>query len=374
MDDEEVRKTLRKLGQPEELPDETPDFRASRLKSFLNSHSDSESPDDSPSNPDLLLSFRKSLCAFSLSQASFRLSQEISSSLPSPPQFHAVGSIFCDSRLPMSLSLDPSSSSFAVAGWSGDVNLYSLRGELLKTLCGHSDKVQTVDFSTGHLLSAGFDSSIRLWTHTATVFTGHFARVNTVRWHPFAGFFLSASHDMTWKLWDAGKNVCLMTQEGHNRGVYALCVQCDGSLAATGDLSGVAAAWDLRTGKHVLTLKGHLKGVYACEFAKNGYQVVTGSEDNTVKIWDLRKKAIMYTIPAHNKLVKAVAVSESCIASASYDGAVKVWSMKDFGLVQSLDHGCKVTSVCFDQSGEVLLSSNFDRTCKIWSKISMEKE
>lgn len=315
-----------------------------------------------------LLLFRQKLASFSLDKAQKRLQEERKKIDNQPSMFAAVGSVFCDSRLPMGICMDNKNNWVVVAGWSGEVSIWNMQGVKVNSYQCHSDKVQCVDASNGYILSGGFDNSIYI-SHTDPVkFDGHQGRVNTVKWLNLNEYFVSCSHDMTWKLWNTEKAKCIASQEGHARGIYTIALHPDNSLIASADLAGVAALWDLRTNKHLLTLKSHNKKILASKFAPNGYLLATGSEDNTVKIWDIRKKSILYTIPAHNKLVSSLTISQSSIISGSYDGLVKVWKIQDFSLIQTLTHNAKVTDLDVNETGDILITSSFDRTFKVWTE------
>lgn len=319
-----------------------------------------------------LLQFRQQFASFSLKKAQKRLEIERNNKVVKDSHmFAAVGSVFCDSRLPMGICMDDLNNNIVVAGWSNEVSVWNMQGVKVSSHQNHLDKVQCVNVLNGLILSGGFDNKIFISGPDPIKFDGHEGRVNSVKWLALNEYFVSCSHDMTWKLWSVEKRKCIQSQEGHGRGIYSLSVHPDQSLIASADLSGIAALWDLRTGKHIQTLKSHNKKILACEFAPNGYLLSTGSEDNTIKIWDIRKKSLMYTIPAHTKLISSLSLSQSSIVSGSYDGLVKVWKIQDFSLVQTLTHNSKVTDVCFDESGDILVSSSFDRTFKVWTAFRM---
>jgi U4/U6 small nuclear ribonucleoprotein PRP4 len=316
----------------------------------------------------LLLECRKYIALDSLPRSKLRLEKEKNSTIASVNTFTPIGSMFCDARLPMGVSIDHASNVIAIAGWSNEGSLWSVEGSLIKKLEGHTDKVQCIDTSQGKTLTGSFDCEIRLWGSSSSVYKGHYSRINNVKWHPSLKYFISCSHDMTWKLWDVECCSSIITQDGHNRGVYTLSLHPDGNLLFSGDLAGVGALWDLRTGKVILTMTSHLKQILASCFASNGYVLVTGSDDNTLKVWDIRRKGLLYTIPAHSKLVSGIDINGNCIASSSYDGYLKIWKLEDFSLAQSINHDSKITDVAFDGTGDTLVSTSFDRTFKIWDK------
>lgn len=119
-----------------------------------------------------------------------------------------------------------------------------------------------------------------------------------------------------------------------------------------------------------MILDGHVKEILSIDFAPNGYQVATASGDDTVRIWDMRALKSIYTIPAHGSSVADVRffrdqarrrnaewfgpdsaetsdVPETeadepisrtglYLATAGYDGMVKVWSADDWQLLRAL--------------------------------------
>lgn len=318
-----------------------------------------------------LVNFRVELASFTLPKAKKRLELErvAESKQDKSLHFAAVGSVPCDSRLPMGISIDNLTNTVAVAGWSNELSIWSMQGEKLNSFHPHTDKIQCVDTNSSLYLTGGFDSKVVLSGSSTTTYSSHKARVNSVLFSQLSSYFLSCSHDMTWKLWSIDRQSPLLSQAGHGRGIYSISQHPDGSLLCSGDLSGIAALWDLRTGKTLMTFKDHLKKILDCKFAPNGFNLITASEDNTSKVWDLRKKSLLYTIPAHSKLVSCLAVSESFIFTGSYDGCVKVWRLDDFSLVQVLSSDAKVTDLDLDLTGDVMVSSHFDRTFKIWTGV-----
>mmetsp|Transcript_12949 Transcript_12949/g.13063 ORF Transcript_12949/g.13063 Transcript_12949/m.13063 type:complete len:107 (+) Transcript_12949:696-1016(+) len=98
----------------------------------------------------------------------------------------------------------------------------------------------------------------------------------------------------------------------------------------------------------------------------NGHTISTGSDDNTVKIWDIRKRGLVFTIPAHSKLVSSTIATERFIGSCSYDGTTKLWSPKDFSLLKTFSNENKVTDINLSPKGDILVTTSFDKTFKLW--------
>ncbi|GAV89211.1 WD40 domain-containing protein/PRP4 domain-containing protein [Cephalotus follicularis] len=253
----------------------------------------------------------------------------------------------------------------------------------VSTLKGHAERCTDVAFSPVQnlLATASADQTARLWDSDGSLlktFEGHLARLARVGFHPSGKYLGTASYDKTWRLWDLETSVELLLQEGHSRSIYGIAFHHDGSLAASCGLDALARVWDLRTGRSVLALEGHVKPILGISFSPNGYHLATGGEDNTCRIWDLRKKKSLYIIPAHSNLVSQVKFEPQegyFLVTSSFDMTAKVWSGRDFKLIKTLSgHEAKVTSVDVGGDGRYIATVSHDRTIKLWTSSSREKE
>ncbi|CAM9222299.1 unnamed protein product [Phaeothamnion confervicola] len=225
------------------------------------------------------------------------------------------------------------------------------------------------------LASAAADRTARLWDcrtkKCVHVLRGHADRLARVDFHPSGCFVGTASFDHTWRLWDCETGQELLLQDGHRKEVYAISFQKEGGLVMTGDLGGAAMAWDLRSGKSVARFEGHIKRITCGDFSPNGHEIATGSDDNTARIWDLRRRGCVYCLPAHTALISDVRYGPQTgevLATCGFDGAVKVWSTRDFGLLKALaGHEGKVTACDFSPDERRVLTCGFDRTVKVWA-------
>lgn len=142
------------------------------------------------------------------------------------------------------------------------------------------------------------------------------------------------------------------------------------------------------------------------------YQIATGSGDDTIRIWDMRSLKALYTIPAHMSNVSDVRFFRSqdmplsspskppsadvdmdesgdkprtqtnsvvnveewnyrsglYLASAGYDGLVKLWSADDWQLLRTLPtDGGKVMSCDLSSDAKLLASGTYNRNFQIFA-------
>ena len=69
--------------------------------------------------------------------------------------------------------------------------------------------------------------------------------------------FASGSHDSTIMLWDSGTIRSKSTLRGHEKGVWSLAYNPEGSMLVSSSPDTTARIWDCKSGKTAATLKGH---------------------------------------------------------------------------------------------------------------------
>ncbi|CAL1715039.1 unnamed protein product [Somion occarium] len=344
--------------------------------------------------------------------------------------FANLGSQIGDDRPISQVRFSPNNKILATGSWSGNVKLWNVPScTPIRTLRGHSDRVggvawhpqatRSLSEDAVNLVSGAGDLNLHFWslnseTPLATL-SGHQDRVCRVAFHPSGDYVASASFDTTWRLWDVATAKELLLQEGHSKEVYSVEFQDDGALAASGGLDAIGRVWDLRTGRTAMVLDGHVQAIFAISFSPNGYQIATGSGDDTIRIWDMRSLKALYTIPAHlsnvadvrffradeippfqvapttpNDIVmdgvdglpdatptptKTISAEEEWkyrsglyLASAGYDGFVKIWSADDWQLLRTLPtDGGKVMSVDLSSDAKLLASGTYNRNFQMFA-------
>ncbi|EPT00755.1 hypothetical protein FOMPIDRAFT_1162809 [Fomitopsis schrenkii] len=332
-----------------------------------------------------------------------------------------LGSQIGDDRPISQVRFSPNSQILVTGSWSGNVKLWNIPNcTPIRTLRGHTDRVGGVAWhpqatltqsgDTVNLVSGAGDMNVNLWsinseTPLATL-KGHADRICRVAFHPSGDYVASASFDTSWRLWDVATSKELLLQEGHSKEVYSVEFQEDGALAASGGLDAIGRVWDLRTGRTAMVLDGHVQGILSIAFSPNGYQIATGSADDTIRIWDMRSLKALYTIPGHLSNVADVRFfhgTDVCyaplapaedvdmssdaddkaraqeaeerkyraglyMASAGYDGLVKIWSADDWQLLRTLPtDGGKVMSVDLSKDGKYLASGTYNRNFQMFA-------
>ena len=124
---------------------------------------------------------------------------------------------------------------------------------------------------------------------------------------------------------------------------------------------------DKPPGKERLTLKH--SGLNGVAFSPDGKRLASASDDGAVKVWDTSTGENVFTLKGHSEPVQSVAFSPDGkrLASASNDQTVKVWDAKTGKDVLTLKgHSEPIQCVAFSPDGKRLASASDDKTVKVW--------
>ena len=215
--------------------------------------------------------------------------------------------------------------SFATAGTDGDICVWAPSappdGSLghvtasygcVQRLCNaHAGEVRCLAvLSGGHLLSGGWDATLRLWAPGS-------AAAAAGRGEP--RFVLEPA-----AVWG-----------GHDGPIWALAPLRDGGAASAG-ADATVRLWPAPTaaasGEAALpvvprrVLYGHTEDVCALAPLSCGARLASGGTDGTVRVWRLSDGALEAVLRGHSDSVTALAPTRGGgVASASADRAVRVW-------------------------------------------------
>jgi len=137
-------------------------------------------------------------------------------------------------------------------------------------------------------------------------------------------------------------------------------------------MNRIAQIYDMRSGKSIILLKGHVDDVLSLSFSNNG-TLASGSADNTTRIWNLRMlgKTSEHCLIGHKNLVSDVVYQEvdnvQFLATASYDGTVRIHESFGYNCVKTLEGGGdKVVGLDWSKDGRYIGVAGYERIVRVY--------
>lgn len=239
----------------------------------------------------------------------------------------------------------------------------------LKTMKGHSSNIYYASFSPDgkSIISASGDMTIRIWN---TIFgtcniilEGHTSKINSVSYSPDGNYIVSASDDKSIRLWNKFGR-CLRIFEGHTESVCSASFSRDGKMIASASYDKTIRLWDVSR-SHEVELKAHIFGyVSFCD----GKPIVPAfrSNINDIDIIDVGTGKILKTLKGHESGVLSASISYDgqSVVSTSIDKTIRIWNivtghcinrLKTTNIVTSASLSPGGTFVVFESMGKIFI-------------------
>jgi WD40 repeat protein len=197
---------------------------------------------------------------------------------------------------------------------------------------------------------------------------GHDSDITGVDFSPDGKRVITASHDHTARIWDAGTGAGTAVLKGHGLTVLGVRFSPDSQLALTVSRDATARVWDAASGSELAVLEGHRKLINQGAFSPDGTRIVTASIDGTARLWTAEGKALA-VFTGHRGPVHQAAFSASGrrVVTVSADGTARIWDAVTGSTIAVLEgDGGDIHSLALSPDGSRLVTASEDSTARVY--------
>ena len=305
----------------------------------------------------------------------------------------------------------------AVGLSSGDIIILNeITGTCKSTLSGHTDEVNSLDFSFdgAMLVSGSNDTTVKLWDiQTGGViktFHNHTNWVQSVSISPDCTVIASGAKDRTICIWDLQTGGCCHTIGGHNSYITFVCFSPTNSQLLISASGGTIYHWDINghqigpvcsgdalafssDGAYFVSWRGNFAMVrnsdsgvvlarlhipfnsfHCCCFSPNG-RFIAGAVGDRIYIWNITgpDPCLVETF-GHSGNITSITFSSSSLISASQNRSVKFWQISSLSMnliegnpIPIPPTSVSIQSVSLQVEDGIAISSDSDGVVRTWN-------
>lgn len=202
---------------------------------------------------------------------------------------------------------------------------------------------------------------------------GHTSSVNSVSFSPTDQLIVSASSDLTLRLWKPdGTPLNTAKPMKHNGEVWTVNFSPNGEYIASGGSDKIIKLWK-KDGTFIGDLKGHESGVLYLGFSPDSNTIISTSLDKTIRLWKINPKSLKIIIQPpqiikNTNIVRSVHFSPNgeMFVSTDDDYNVKLWQANGSPLATFTGHSASVTDASFNSDNKTIISVSEDKTIRMW--------
>ncbi len=263
---------------------------------------------------------------------------------------------------------------FVPQGWS-ELAKRARSFDLASTVLVHDNGVYSARFSPDgqYIVSASKDVSVRVWRADGLgkplVLRGHTDEVYYAAWSPDGKRIVSASRDKTLRVWNADGSGQPLVLEGHGDRVSSAEFSPDGKRIVSASVDKTVRVWQADGSGIPLVLEGHTSVVISAAFSPDGKRIASGSIDKTVRLWNADGSGKSRIFRGHGTDVYRVAFSPdgNRIASVSDDKTARVWNVDRQGEpLVFRGHTQSLRGVAWSPDGKHIVTTSYDKTVREW--------
>lgn len=211
----------------------------------------------------------------------------------------------------------------------------------------------------------------------------HQGAITSAAFRPRTAHLATAGNDQTVRIWDVTRGQCLIVLREPAAIVKCIAYNQQGTLLVSGSDDGQIHIWAIDDHSHYQlqqTIQIPKAGLRAIAIHPDGKTLATSTTDRMIRLWDINNGTCLQTVDIPNDNAWALDFSPqgTQLAVGQAGGRLWIWDVVDRALViatqKTLQHEqASINAVCFNGSGEFLISGAFNPMLHVWDPSAAKK-
>ncbi|MTI21009.1 CHAT domain-containing protein [Fulvivirga sp. RKSG066] len=231
-----------------------------------------------------------------------------------------------------------------------------------------------------YLVKGKIGNMARMWELQTGVLTqefrGHTKAVLCMDFSKDGKKLLTGSADNTIKVWNVDDGELLATLKGHRELLFTVKFDENDSKILSTSWDGTVRIWNAETYEQIDYLRLENGSAYDAHFYQNDIYTLTAGLDKTLKLWEVDSKTPVRDFIGHTDIIHDIAINplNDEVASASWDGNIKIWNVATGLQKKRLKHSEQVYSAEYSHKSKYLAVGGSDRLLRLYKTNNWEAD
>ncbi|CAH1778819.1 unnamed protein product, partial [Owenia fusiformis] len=214
--------------------------------------------------------------------------------------------------------LIPHTNTVVVGSWDNNIYFYSIDyGRILDTVYAHDDAISALKLSDNTLISASWDSTVKLWNLTGAKSGGQADPVDEL---------------------------------DHEAGVTCIDINGGATLCVSGTKDGTIYIWDILACLPLQQIPAHTEEVHQVQFNQDNQQIISTSVDTYIKIIDINSGTEIFAKSFQDE-IRCLCWDGNTLVGGSNAGDIIIWDILQNKLITQIN-AHKTTVTCLHLEGQ----------------------
>ena len=182
---------------------------------------------------------------------------------------------------------------------------------------------------------------------------------------------VTGGEDGSLKLWNTTSGLCYCTLNAHTAPITG-CTFANNSVVMSSCLDGTVRAWDLHRYRNFRTYTSPSPCQFSCVAVDPAGEVLVAGTQDDFKIytWNVQTGKLLDVLPGHLGPLSSISFHpiRGTLASASWDGTVKMWDLyKSENVPESMKHSKDVVCCAFRPDGVQCVTGTTAGILSVWN-------
>jgi len=238
-------------------------------------------------------------------------------------------------------------------------------------LQGHKENISSIIFNGSKIVSASYDSTIKVWDYYSNECIDTLMNKTTVTTMQFDHTnkkIITGSNQGFVNIWNLETKTLESTTKAHYGFIGCLKGNYNSSIFCTGSKDKELAIWDIDRGCLIRKMGSHRMGISNIEWCNINPNHLISTGGDTAKLWDVETGQCLRSLTGDAVIINnsCLSLKDRMVATGGEGPQVTIWDLRQNNYSKLINTGSTIYSLQYEPEWNSMVTGNKDNMVKCW--------